>query len=196
MKTTAAPLHPSLPECLLLTSEIYADHRGVFLEGYREDLMTKIIGVPCFVQGNVSVSLKGVLRGLHYQIVAPQGKLMRIVHGATMNAVVDMRQGSPTFGRAAWTRLDRPEKALWVPPGFANGFLALNDHTVVAYECSTYYRVGSDRGVFAGGPFTCDAPDDIIPWNLSGRQYNMSDKDIALPRLDTAEPVPESEWRR
>ena len=194
MKMTTRPLLKAMPDVLLLESETYDDHRGEFLESYRESDLLDLIGVSQFVQGNVSVSHEGALRGMHYQVVAPQGKFMRTVHGCTMNAVIDMRDGSATFGTAAWTHLDRPNLALWVPPGFANGFLALEDDTVVVYECSTYYQVGSDRGVLATE--MNEANTLRIPWvERKHSRYIMSGKDLQLPRLQDAERVPESEWK-
>ena len=132
----------------LIETTPWADDRGLFLETYRED----DIGIK-FVQGNLSTSRARVIRGLHYQIRNPQGKFMRTLAGATFNAIVDVREGSPTFGRSAHTVLDRPDLALWVPPGFANGFGAMANNTVVYYETSSYYFGGYDRGINPLDPF-------------------------------------------
>ena len=101
---------PALPDVKLITSAVYADHRGTFCEAYREARLHDDAGIPAFVQGNVSVSHYGVARGLHYQVEKPQGKLMRTVHGATINIAVDMRIGSPTYGKHVHTRLTRPRR--------------------------------------------------------------------------------------
>lgn len=186
MKFTAVPM--SLPDVKLIIGEVYTDNRGVFTEAYRESRFKADFDLPPFVQGNVSTSRKGVARGLHYQVVKPQGKLMRTVHGRTLNLAVDVRAGSATFGGWTWTILDAANTALWVPPGFANGFVALDDDTTVAYECSTYHYVGSDRAM-------------NMAMYLSGLRDKantasliFSDKDREAPTIDNAEPVPGSEW--
>ena len=168
----------------LLDTSVHEDHRGVFLESYRED----DLGLT-FVQGNISVSRRNVVRGLHYQVRHPQGKFMRTVHGATFNVIVDLRDGSWSFGRAFATTLDTPTRGLSVPPGFANGFATLADDTVIVYEASSYYRSGDDRALFAFDPALS------VPWpdGLPDRAI-MSEKDRGAPRLDEAERVPGSEW--
>lgn len=182
-----------LPDVKLIVSDVFQDKRGLFIEGYRESAFADPhIGLPVFVQGNVSVSHAYVARGLHYQVQRPQGKLMRTVAGKTVNLIVDMRRGSPTFGRSTWIGLSSLSHALWVPPGFANGFVALAPQTVVAYECSSYHLPNSDRALNMLDPalhFT-----DV--WSaVDDHSLVLSDKDRSAPLLSEAEPVPEAEWR-
>lgn len=170
-----------LPGVFTIISEEFNDHRGMFIEAYRENVFGQAL-----VQGNLSISHRNVVRGLHYQIKAPQGKLMRTVHGVTKNIIVDMREGSPTLGHKYTTLLHSPSCALWVPPGFANGFVALRDETVVYYECSTYYHVGYDRAVNYTDPHF-----DFIP---AESDVDASDKDRNAPYFADAPKVPRSEW--
>jgi len=169
----------------LVESTRFGDDRGAFIEAYRESEF----GMT-FVQGNVSVSRKSVVRGLHYQVKHPQGKLMRTLHGRTFNAIVDMRSASPTLGKVFTTTLDRPELGLWVPPGFANSLAALQDQTVTSYHVTTYYEPRYDRALFAFDPAL------NIPWP-TGLESSaiMSDKDRAAPRFSEAERVPPEEWQ-
>lgn len=180
MKKTA--IEPFSGEAYAVASDPFTDHRGVFLETYRErDLKVD------FVQGNMSVSKRGVTRGLHYQIKAPQGKFMRTVHGETFNVLVDMREGSPTIGRTAHRILVDPCTAIWIPPGFAAGFQALTDDAVVVYECSSYYQPGYDRAVHW---LSFD-----IDWPF-GADAILSDKDRKAPPFGTAPAVPREEWEK
>ncbi len=165
----------------------FEDHRGGFIEAYRELDLSDLIGVTHFVQGNVSVSHARVVRGLHYQVAKPQGKFMRTVAGQTVNVAVDVRLDSPTFGRVIRTTLLNPWEAFWVPPGFANGFCALQDNTVVAYECSTYYQSGFDRAL---NPLD---PSLDIDWGFTPQQLILSEKDKVAPWLMAIDLVPQSE---
>ena len=128
-----------LPGVLVIESEVYADRRGCFLEHYRSVQLADL-GLPAMAECDVTISQRNVLRGLHYQVRDPQGKLLRVLHGAAFVAAVDMRERSPTAGKAAWLTLDRPGRALWVPPGFASGSLALADETVLLTACSAPHR--------------------------------------------------------
>lgn len=169
----------------LLDCQEFRDHRGTFLESYRE----QDFALP-FVQGNISVSRRNVVRGLHYQVSDPQGKFMRTAAGATRNLIVDMRFGSPTLGKAFSTMLDRPSLALWVPPGFANGFASFSDAAVVIYEATSYYRSEDDRSLFAFDPAFADE----WPPGLKSDAI-MSEKDRSAPWLQDAELVPQHQWR-
>lgn len=168
-----------LPDVILVENPLFNDHRGTFFESYRENLIGEL-GIDDFVQGNFSLSHERVLRGLHYQTRKPQGKLMRTVSGATFNVAVDLREGSSTFGQHVSTVLNHPGMALWVPPGFANGFLALRSETAVYYECSAYYQAGYDSGVH---PFD---PALGIKWPVLPEICILSDKDQRLPMLADA----------
>ncbi|MDA8249162.1 MAG: dTDP-4-dehydrorhamnose 3,5-epimerase family protein [Rhodospirillales bacterium] len=172
-----------LPGVLVIESEVYADARGCFLEHYRNAQLADL-GLPAPVQCDVTVSQRNVLRGLHYQVREPQGKLLRVLHGAAFVAAVDMRERSPTAGKAAWLTLDHPGRALWVPPGFASGSLALADEMVLATGCSTHHRTGSDRVVFF------DDPDFGIPWPVELDAAVLSDVDAHAPLLTAAAFVP------
>ena len=188
-----------IPGLTLIDSDVFVDHRGVFVESYREKVFSEDFTVPAFVQGNVSVSNDLVARGLHYQVEKPQGKLMRTVAGRTINVVLDMRAGSKTFGHYTWVSLGYPARALWVPPGFANGFIAMTNNTAVAYECSSYHHVGSDRAVNMQDVLrriAASAPDELALEGLPSIDgLTLSAKDIAAPVFEHGEPVPESEWR-
>lgn len=168
----------------VLESSEFHDQRGLFMECYREEGLNLN-----FVQGNLSISARNVVRGLHYQVGSPQGKLMRTIVGATCNVIVDLREGSPTFGRAGSTTLERPGLALWVPPGFANGFATLSEQAVVIYETTSYYRHEGDRALFAFDPaFEGEWPGHIRDCAI------MSDKDRAAPPFAEADIVPRHEW--
>jgi dTDP-4-dehydrorhamnose 3,5-epimerase len=117
----------SLPDVKLIEPKVFGDNRGFFLETWRADWLSDIAPGLSFVQDNHSRSAKGVLRGLHYQLHRPQGKLLRVVAGAVFDVAVDMRRGSTTFGRSAAAELSADNKTMiWIPPGFAHGFLTLS----------------------------------------------------------------------
>lgn len=169
---------------LLLDTPVHEDRRGVLIESYRESDFDL-----AFVQGNISVSRCNVVRGLHYQVTQPQGKLVRTVHGATFNVIVDLREGAPTFGRAFSTIFESPERGLWIPPGFANGFAALADRTMVVYEATDYYCKEGERSLFAFDPeLQIPWPRDIVENAI------LSERDAAAPCLNKAEFVPMSAW--
>lgn len=135
---------------LILTPDVFTDERGFFMESFQEKRYQEILGYDVhFVQDNLSLSKKGVLRGLHYQ--APpfaQGKLVSVLHGRVMDVAVDIRFGSPTFGKYIMVELSAENhKQLWVPIGFAHGFVALEDNTLFAYKCTNIYSREHDRGV-------------------------------------------------
>ena len=142
--------HTPLAGLLLLTPRIFADARGAFLETYNHRQFAEATGIDThFVQDNESRSAKGVLRGLHFQ-AAPhaQGKLVRVVHGAVRDVCVDLRRGSPTLGAHFKVVLDGASKRmLWIPPGFAHGFVALEPDTVFVYKCTAYYEPTAERTV-------------------------------------------------
>ena len=129
----------SLADVLLITVDRFEDDRGFFMESYSEQAIQKEIGFYEFVQDNHSKSSKGVLRGLHYQIEHPQGKLIRCTQGAVYDAFVDIRKHSETFGKSLGIVLDKPEQLLWIPPGFAHGFYTLSDTAEFEYKCTDYY---------------------------------------------------------
>ncbi|MCX7655714.1 MAG: dTDP-4-dehydrorhamnose 3,5-epimerase [Treponemataceae bacterium] len=172
---TAGPLEG----LIIIEPRLFADERGFFMEFYRaSDFAAAGIGVS-FVQDNHSRSCRGTLRGLHFQR-APhaQGKLVRVTRGSLWDVAVDLRPHSSTFGK--WYAIELSEtnrKMLWIPPGFAHGFLALEDNTELQYKCTAEYHAPSDGGV------RWDDPDLAIPWPDLGIPYIISEKDSKLPNL-------------
>lgn len=172
----------ALPGVLVFEPEIFRDERGFLLETFRESWLQEAGLDVALVQENQSYSHHGVLRGLHYQLVNPQGKLVRTVRGSVFDVAVDVRRGSPGFGR--WTGLvldDVTHRQLWIPPGFAHGFCVLSEGADVAYKCSTYYHAESNTGI------AWDDPALAIEWPVTGPRL-LSAKDRALPRL-SAQPA-------
>ncbi|WKZ66628.1 MAG: dTDP-4-dehydrorhamnose 3,5-epimerase [Flavobacteriales bacterium] len=169
METTTYPIQG----LLLMRPRIFADDRGSFMETWSQPAMDRLIGPRAFVQDNESTSRRGVLRGLHFQI-APhaQGKLVRVVRGAVIDVCVDIRPGSPTYGRHVKVPLDgRSPAMLWVPPGFAHGFVALEDDTVFAYKCTALYHPASERTI------RWDDPDLGIDWGIEAPLVSPKDRE-------------------
>ena len=132
----------NVKDALLFESPKYVDQRGYFFESYNE----KTFRLGCnFVQDNHSSSTRNVLRGLHYQIKNPQGKLVRCVRGSVLDTIVDLRQSSETFGEWYSVKLDRPQVQLWVPPGFAHGFLTLSENAQICYKTTDYWYPQHER---------------------------------------------------
>ena len=142
-----------LPGVIRVTLDVFRDDRGAFMEIWHGDKYTSGGIAGPFVQDNWSESRKGVLRGLHYQVVQPQGKLVAVVDGAIFDVVVDLRRSSPTFGRwlAEPLASDRAT-ALWVPPGFAHGFFVMSERAVVLYKCSDFYAPAHERTLHWNDP--------------------------------------------
>lgn len=159
---------------VIVEPSVFTDDRGYFFESFNQKEFAKN-GINLeFVQDNQSYSNKGVLRGLHFQ-VAPyeQGKFIRVARGAVLDITVDVRKNSKTFGKHFAVELnDRNHKMLWVPPGFAHGFVTLENHTVFIYKCSAFYHQPSERGI------RYDDPDLNIPW--MEKSPRLSDKDLKL----------------
>jgi len=172
----------ALPEVLIVEPVAFGDDRGFFFESYNRRRFEEAVGSSVeFVQDNQSRSARGVLRGLHYQLPPnAQGKLVRVGRGAIFDVAVDIRRGSATFGR--WVGVELSEenrRQLWIPEGFAHGFLTLSDTADVLYKASGFYSP-SDEGSVAW-----DDPDVAIKWP-SGDEPLLSEKDRAAPRLSTA----------
>ncbi len=167
----------------VITSRSYEDPRGWFLESYNEQGFADATGTSThFVQDNHSRSIKGVLRGLHYQLPPmAQGKLVQVVRGAVFDVAVDLRESSPTFGRWFGVELtDENHKQLWVPPGFGHGFLTLSDRVDLVYKVTHYYSPKHDRGI------RWDDPDIGIEWPDVGIEPLLSPKDAKAPYLRDA----------
>lgn len=164
-----------IPEVLDIQPKIYGDDRGFFLETYHQERY-KAMGIDYeFVQDNHSRSEKGVLRGLHYQLNRPQGKLVRVVSGEVFDVAVDIRVGSPTFGKVVWTILSAEKKnQFWVPPGFAHGFCVLSEMADFEYKCTELYDPKDEGAVLWSDV------DLGIPWPIN--TPFLSEKDSkALP---------------
>lgn len=175
MKSASTPL----PGVRIITPTRHQDDRGWFMETYRADT-GPTADLPLFVQDNHSCSHRGVLRGLHYQLQHPQGKLVRVTRGAAWDVAVDLRPDSPTHGEWFGTRLDAKDGSmLWIPEGMAHGFLALQDDTHLLYKCTASYAPGDERGI------RWDDPDLAIDWPHEAPI--VSDRDAALPFLRDAD---------
>lgn len=175
-----------IPDVLVIEPTVHKDERGFFLESWHEErLAAKGLGSR-FVQDNHSRSARGTLRGLHYQMDSPQGKLVRVVYGEVYDVAVDLRRSSPTFGRWVHEGLSSENhKQLWIPPGFAHGFYVLSDRADLLYKCTTYYAPAHDRTL------RWDDPDLAIDWHLlDGRAPLLSAKDASAPLLRDAPTYP------
>ena|SRR5688572_201314 len=172
----------ALPEVLVVDPAVHGDERGFFLETWHEERYAALGIAAHFVQDNHSRSVQGTLRGLHYQLQHPQGKLVRVASGEVFDVAVDLRRSSPTFGR--WTAevlSAANHRQLWIPPGFGHGFYVLSEMADLLYKCTEYYRAGDDRAL------RWDDPDVAIAWPLlPGRAPLLSSRDAAAPSLRTA----------
>ena len=156
----------AIPDVLLIEPRIFGDERGFFYESFNQKNFSEALGQEySFVQDNHSRSVKGVLRGLHYQISKPQGKLTRVVQGSVYDVAVDIRKNSPTFG--AWVGIELSEKnqrQLWVPPGFAHGFIVLSESADFLYKTTEYYAPEHERAIRWDDPtLAIDWPADLTP---------------------------------
>jgi len=172
----------ALEGVLVLEPAVFSDARGFFFESFHASAFRRATGVDAvFVQDNHSHSVRNVLRGIHYQVVRPQGKLVRVAGGRILDVAVDLRRSSPTFARCAAVELSAENRRqLWIPSGFGHGFLVLSDSADVLYKTTEYWYAEHDRGVLWSDP----AID--IPWPLAGPPI-MSQKDAAAPTLSVAE---------
>ena len=176
----------SIPDVVIIEPQIHGDERGYFVETFRQDLLEEFLCYKInFCQDNESKSSKGVLRGLHYQLApAAQTKLVRVIQGKVLDVAVDIRKGSPTFGKYVSVELtSENKKQLLVPRGFAHGFVVLEDDTIFAYKVDNYYSPENDRGI---------AFDDIdldIDWIVKTDKLNLSPKDKMQPVLSKANDV-------
>lgn len=169
-----------LKDCFVLTPEVFADHRGKFLESYHKKKFNEVTGLELdFVQDNQSVSTKGVLRGLHFQSGEfAQAKLVRVIHGEVLDVVVDLRMESPTFKQSYSIILsDENQHQLFIPQGFAHGFITLSASSVFSYKCDRFYYPGSESGVIFNDP------DLAIDWKIPEEEFILSEKDTKLPTL-------------
>jgi dTDP-4-dehydrorhamnose 3,5-epimerase len=173
----------ALPEVLILEPKVFGDDRGFFLESYNRKTFAAATGLDVdFVQDNHSRSVRHVLRGLHYQLVRPQGKLVRVVAGTVWDVAVDLRQSSPRFGQWVGVELSADNKRqLWVPPGFGHGFVVLSDFADFLYKTTDYWYPEHERAV------VWNDPQLAIAWPLGGATPKLAAKDAAAPKLQDAE---------
>ncbi len=170
-----------IPEITLFEPTVFEDERGFFLESFRESWFDEVAPGTCFVQDNHSLSCKGTLRGLHYQLDHPQGKLVRVIAGEVFDIAVDIRKSSPTFGQWVGQTLSSSNRhVMWVPAGFAHGFLVLSETAEFVYKCTTYYEPDDQQGI------AFDDPTIGITWPTLDVPLLLSDKDRAGPALGDA----------
>ena len=173
----------AIPDVVLIEPKVFGDDRGFFMESFNQRAFNAATGTDHrFVQDNHSRSGRGVLRGLHYQIRQPQGKLVRVTSGAVFDVAVDLRKSSPTFGQWVGAELsDDNHHQLWVPPGFAHGFLVLSNSADFLYKTTDYYAPEHERSL------AWNDPDLAIAWPEVGAAPTLSAKDAVAPSLARAE---------
>ena len=170
----------SIPDLILIESKIYGDERGYFTETFRKDLFERALGYKVnFVQDNESRSVKGVLRGLHYQLPPfAQNKLVRVIEGSVLDVAVDIRRDSSTFGRHVAIELNEDNKfQLFIPQGFAHGFVVLSNYSILSYKVDSYYSPSNERGI------AFDDEQLAIDWILSTKDLQLSIRDQNHPKL-------------
>jgi dTDP-4-dehydrorhamnose 3,5-epimerase len=173
-----------IPDVIIIEPQIFSDDRGYFMETYRNDKLKEAIGHTIdFVQDNESKSSYGVLRGLHYQLPPfAQSKLARVIKGKILDIAVDIRKGSPTFGKYVAVELSEDNKRmLFIPRGFAHGFVVLSDEAILSYKVDNYYSGESDRGI------AFDDPTLNIDWQVDSNDLQLSEKDKKQPLVADAD---------
>ncbi len=177
-------IETAIPDVLIIEPKLFGDRRGFFFESFNAREFLKLTGFDArFVQDNHSRSQRGVLRGLHYQIDNPQGKLVRVVAGEVLDVAVDLRRSSPTFGRWVATRLcGEDHRQFWIPPGFAHGFLVLSDTADFLYKTTDYYNPSAERSI------RWNDPELAIDWGVDNPI--LSAKDQAAPLFKEADLFP------
>ena len=183
-------LKTDIPEVLIIEPRVFTDPRGFFLETYHSERY-RAHGIDAqFVQDNHSCSAPGTIRGLHYQLTHPQGKLVRVLRGAIYDVAVDIRRGSPTFGRWVATELSAANhRQMYIPPGFAHGFAVPAGEAEVEYKCTAHYAADDQRGI------RCDDPALGIPWPVSEPVLSDNDRRL-LPLLADRDDLPAYEPAR
>jgi dTDP-4-dehydrorhamnose 3,5-epimerase len=173
----------ALPEVLILEPRVFADERGFFMESWNARTFREATGVDAtFVQDNHSYSKRNVLRGIHYQVVKPQGKLVRVSQGSVLDVAVDLRRSSPRFGRWVGVELSAHNKLqMWIPPGFGHAFFVRSDSADFQYKTTEYWIAEHDRTLLWSDPALA------IDWPLGGVMPIVAAKDAAAPTLAAAE---------
>ena len=177
-------IRTAIPDVIIVEPVVHGDERGYFAETFRQDKLEAFLGFKVnFCQDNESKSSRGVLRGLHYQLApAAQTKLVRVIQGRVLDVAVDIRKGSPTFGKHVAVELSGENKRqLFVPRGFAHGFVVLEDDTTFAYKVDNYYSPENDRGI------AFDDPAIGIDWQMDTTSLKLSEKDTRQPSLEEAD---------
>ncbi len=172
-----------IPDVIIIDPQVHGDERGYFVETFNQNRLEEFLGFKVnFCQDNESKSSKGVLRGLHYQLhPAAQTKLVRVIQGKVLDVAVDIREGSPTFGQHVAVLLSGENKRqLFVPRGFAHGFVVMEDETTFAYKVDNYYSPENDSGL------AFDDPALDINWLIDKNELKLSDKDTKQPLLKDA----------
>jgi dTDP-4-dehydrorhamnose 3,5-epimerase len=172
-----------IPEVVVIEPQLFGDHRGFFMETWQQRAFAEAGIDQTFVQDNHSRSSQGILRGLHYQIQQPQGKLVRVISGEVFDVAVDIRNGSPTFGQWVGERLSAANRLmLWVPPGFAHGFYVISPEAEFLYKCTDFYAPAHERAILWNDPTLA------IDWPLvGGAAPVLSAKDAAAVPFRDAE---------
>jgi len=183
MSTNLQVTPTAISGVLILEPKVFGDERGFFLESFNQRAFNEATGQDVqFVQDNHSRSRRDVLRGLHYQLEQPQGKLVRVVHGAVFDVAVDLRRSSPSFGQWFGVELSASNhRQFWVPPGFGHGFLVLSETADFLYKTTDYYAPQHERCI------AWDDPAIGVQWPLDGRTPQLSEKDRAGRSLNEAE---------
>ena len=179
----------NIPDILLLKPTVINDDRGYFIEVFRQSIFEKIGKKIIFVQENiVSTKNSGVIRGLHYQLSMPQGKLIHVISGEILDVAVDIREGSPYFGQHVTINLNsNNNELLYIPEGFAHGYLAMKSNTIIQYKCTNYYHPESEYGII------WNDSEINISWGISNPF--LSKKDSELPTLKEQKYLPSYKWK-
>ncbi|MDR2308805.1 MAG: dTDP-4-dehydrorhamnose 3,5-epimerase [Paucimonas sp.] len=179
-------LETAIPDVLIIEPKVFGDSRGFFYESFNAHTFAEFTGLQAtFVQDNHSRSQQGVLRGLHYQVQNVQGKLVRVVQGEVLDVAVDIRRSSPTFGQSVTVRLSADNRRqVWIPPGFAHGFVVLSESAEFLYKTTDYYNPAAERSI------RWDDPQLAIDWQLDGLQPQLSAKDLAAVWFKDAQLFP------
>ncbi len=175
-------IRQTIPDVILVQPKIHGDDRGYFLETFRQDLFEKFVGQKIkFIQDNESKSSKGVLRGLHYQLTPyAQAKLVRVIEGSVLDVAVDIRPSSPTFGKYVAVKLTSQNKQqLFIPQGFAHGFVVLSQSAIFSYKVDNYYNPAQEQGI------AYNDPQLAIDWQLPKQQLQLSEKDRGFPDFNS-----------
>jgi len=170
----------SIPEVILIEPKVHGDERGYFVETFRNDIFEEFLGYKVnFCQDNESRSKHSVLRGLHYQLPPfAQSKLVRVIDGRVLDVAVDIRRGSPTFGQSVCVELNgKNKKQMFIPRGFAHGFVVLSETCTFTYKVDNYYAPECDRGIFFNDPLLS------IDWQIASELLQLSTKDTKQPKL-------------